>query len=198
MERSALVSIPFCVYMKRSETMKVNAITIANWFVDKYQQDTEHQDNKLTLLRLVKLVYIAHGFMLAVCDRGLLDPRFDRVEAWKYGPVIPSVYMSFRHNGANTIDKKESVMVGFLDDYGVKFETPELSTAEDKDKEDIQGCLDFVWNRYIDFTAGDLVEITHQSGTPWDVCYKPDRNIEIPDNLTREFYKNVLKTVKRK
>lgn len=196
MERSALVSIPFCAY-KESETMKVNAITIANWFVDKYQQDTEHQSNKLTLLRLVKLVYIAHGFMLAVCDRGLLDPRFDRVEAWRFGPVIPSVYHSFKHNGKNTIIDKASVLIGY--DYNEEpvFISPELSFSEetDNDKNRIQSCLEFVWNYYILCNANLLVGITHKEGTPWETCYVPGENKEIPDDTTKNYYKELVSEI---
>ena len=74
--------------------MEVNALAVANYFVELSKRDKV----PLHLLGLVKRVYIAHGFSLAITGRPLIDPRFDRIEAWKYGPVIPSVYHSFKHN----------------------------------------------------------------------------------------------------
>lgn len=70
-------------------TMKTNAIAVANYFVDLSQK----YKVPIHLLGLVKRVYIAHGLALAYRHKGLIDPRFDKVEAWKYGPVIPSVYL---------------------------------------------------------------------------------------------------------
>ena len=60
----------------------------------------------------MKRVYIAHGFSLAINKESLLDKRFDKVEAWKYGPVIPSVYHSFKQYKADPITEKAVVMIG--------------------------------------------------------------------------------------
>ena len=90
--------------------MKANALSVANYFIDLAQKD-----NKLIhLLGLVKRVYIAHGLALAYRHKGLLDPRFDKVEAWKYGPVIPSVYHSFKQNKSNAKLKKFQTLFGMI------------------------------------------------------------------------------------
>lgn len=67
--------------------MKDNALSVANYFIDLAKKENKN----LTQLGLMKRVYIAHGFSLAINKESLLDKRFDKVEAWKYGPVIPSV-----------------------------------------------------------------------------------------------------------
>ena len=69
--------------------MKDNALSVANYFIELANKD--HKDIKL--LGLIKRVYIAHGFSLAIFHKPLLDNRFDKVEAWKYGPVM--LYMMF-------------------------------------------------------------------------------------------------------
>lgn len=56
---------------------KVSAV--ANEFLEK--------SDKISVLKLVKLCYIAQGFSLAVLDRPIFND--DRIEAWKYGPVAP-------------------------------------------------------------------------------------------------------------
>ena len=72
--------------------MRINALSVANYFIELAQRD----EVSITQLGLMKRVYIAHGFSLALLNFSLLDSRFDDVEAWKYGPVIPSVYHSFK------------------------------------------------------------------------------------------------------
>lgn len=64
--------------------MKNSALSVANYSVQKSLD--EHKD--LKPIKLMKLVYIAHGFMLAMLDRSVFNPKFDKVEAWKYGAYI--------------------------------------------------------------------------------------------------------------
>ncbi len=77
-----------------------NTLSVANYLIDLAEQSGKH----LQPLKLMKLVYIAYGFGLAVLDRSIIDPRFDKVEAWRFGPVIPSVYHSFKQYGKNDIN----------------------------------------------------------------------------------------------
>lgn len=77
--------------------MNMNALSVANYFIELAHKEGRH----ITQLGLMKRVYIAHGFSLALNYQSLLDPRFDKVEAWRYGPVIPSVYHSFKQYKAS-------------------------------------------------------------------------------------------------
>ena len=73
--------------------MENYALSIANYFIELSQQD----GRILRPLKLMKLVYIAHGYMLALLDRSTDGTKRERVEAWQYGPVFPSVYYSFKN-----------------------------------------------------------------------------------------------------
>ena len=75
------------------------AVVVANYFVEKGKADKKNID----LLKLVKLVYIAHGWHLGLYDE--IDRPLIRedVEAWKYGPVVRSVYDAFKGVGKRTI-----------------------------------------------------------------------------------------------
>lgn len=162
--------------------MKDNALAVANYFVE-----LAHKNNKvLTLLGLVKRVYIAHGFSLAIFHKSLLDPRFDRVEAWKYGPVIPSVYHSFKQFKSNPITEKTVVMTWNEDKCVPEFYTPEL-----KDKE-AKAIVDMVWKRYSKMSDSEMVSLTHRKGTPWEVCYIQGENQYIPDEITECYYKQIV------
>ena len=76
-----------------------DSIALANFFIDK--STSEKCD--ITLLKLVKLVYIAHGYLLALLNRSFLNSRYDKVEAWRLGPVIPTVYHTFKYNANSPI-----------------------------------------------------------------------------------------------
>lgn len=164
--------------------MKTNALSVANYFIDLAKED----NTPIRLLGLVKRVYIAHGFSLALLGHGLLDPRFDRVEAWKYGPVIPSVYHSFKQYEANPITKKTIMMR--QDEHGdYKFITPVLEDEQEK------AIVKLVWRRYFYNTDSQLVNLTHRKGTPWYWRYKPNENAEIPDSYTKLFYERLVKVL---
>lgn len=171
--------------------MKNNAIAIANYFVDKANADKE-APYSLTLLRLVKYVYIAYGFALAVLDKIIIDERFDKVEAWEYGPVIPSVYHSFKHNLNNPIKDKAGVIAYLNKDGEVEFDTPEITDDE------IKEVLDFVWERYRMASTPALIDILHHEGSPWAYCYRVGQNEEIPHYVTELYYKNMIKNAKER
>lgn len=165
--------------------MKPNALSVANYFIDLAQRDKV----PIHLLGLVKRVYIAHGLALAYRHRGLIDPRFDKVEAWKYGPVIPSVYHSFKQNRNNAITEKASNLV--LGEHGEpKWETPQLTDKEDK------AIVEAVWKRYFHCSDGELVNLLHRDGTPWDVCYIQSANAPIPDEVTKAYYDILLNKIR--
>lgn len=165
--------------------MKDNALAVANYFVELAQTESK----PITLLGLIKRVYIAHGFSLAIFHKPLLDPRFDKVEAWKYGPVIPSVYHSFKQFKANPITEKTVVMNWNEGSCAPEFHTPELKDSDSKK------IVKMVWDRYKGYSDSRMVSITHQEGTPWDRCYVEGCNEVIPDEITEMFYKALVKVI---
>lgn len=162
--------------------MKDNALAVANYFIELAQKE----GRPITLLGLIKRVYIAHGFSLAIFHKSLLDPRFDRVEAWRYGPVIPCVYHSFKQFKANAIKEKTIVMNWNEEKCLPEFHTPELID------EDAKKIVQMVWKRYAGMSDSQLVTLTHKKGSPWDVCYIEGRNNEIPDSITELYYWKVV------
>ena len=54
------------------------------------------------LLKLVKLVFLAHGWRLGCKGDPLIR---EQVEAWKYGPIVRSVYDAFKEYGKRRITK---------------------------------------------------------------------------------------------
>lgn len=165
--------------------MKTNALSVANYFIDLAQKS----NTSITQLGLMKRVYIAYGFCLAMLDKSILDERFDRVEAWRYGPVIPSVYHSFKLYREKPITEK-TVIMDWDDQKGeAHYVTPEL------EDEDVKKIVEFVWNRYRGFTDSDMVSLTHREGTPWSSCYVPGMNAVIPDSFTKLYYQKLVRNI---
>lgn len=81
----------------------IEAVAVANWFVERGIKTRK----PVTPLKLMKLVYFAHGWFLAV---GPGKPLINcSIEAWEYGPVASRVYRAFRHFGSDPIDRKAAV-----------------------------------------------------------------------------------------
>jgi len=144
-----------------------DAITIA----DAILGIAKEAGNKLTPMQLVKLTYIAHGWSLGL-ERGALFNN--RIEAWKYGPVIPDLYQ---------VTKK----------YGRKYIPFDLiETDSSKIDEATRTFLQSVYNAYKKFDGIQLSYLTHMSGTPWDALYRDGiQHIEIPDDLIEKHYKRI-------
>jgi uncharacterized phage-associated protein len=158
-----------------------DATSLANYFIDL----SIKEGIDLRQFGLMKRVYLAHGFTLALFDRPAIDGRFDVVEAWKNGPVIPSVYHSFKHNGNKPITEKSPIAK--FENGETILEYPRLNDKEVKDMADI------VWERYKDFDDTKLINWLHRSGTPWALCYVEGRNNPIPDLYTKTFYKKLIR-----
>ncbi len=158
------------------------ALAVANYFVRR----AVAEDVELTPMKLVKLVYIAHGWCLALADKELIQ---EDVQAWKYGPVVPSVYYKFRQYGSGRIEKpgEESFSVS---GEGIRF-TPYAPELVNKN---FAPLLDRVWEVYKKFSGIELSALTHQEGTPWDIAYnklggKDKSGFPIPNEIIKEHYK---------
>lgn len=128
---------------------------------------------------------------MAINNKSLLDNRFDKVEAWKYGPVIPSVYHSFKQYKASPITDKAVVME--WDENTDEISFPEPMLADDKARK----IVEMVWKRYRNFTDSEIVSLTHRKGTPWSVCYIPEQNEAIPDEITAMYYEKLVENILR-
>lgn len=151
---------------------------VANFFLEK----SEESGIPLTQLKLIKLVYIAYGWYLALTGRPLFD---EAVQAWKHGPVIPSLYHEFKSFGRRPISERATC----LDYESFEFSTPSIP---DTDVETIQ-ILNMVWNAYKKYSASALVRKTHEEGTPWALSYKEgEYEVEIPQALIKDHFKKKI------
>ena len=150
--------------------MATSAHVVANEFLRLAQE----RRTALTPLQLMKLVYIAHGWMLGLRHRPLIT---NRIEAWRYGPVIPDLYSLTKKFGSGAV-------VGDLAPWFMT-RAPRLD-AEEKD------LTQQVFDIYGDLSGIQLSAMTHKQGTPWAQTYRPDVwNIPISNDIIAEHYRQL-------
>jgi len=124
----------------------------------------------LTPMQLQKLVYIAHGWFLGLHGRPLVN---EDVEAWQYGPVIPSLYHDFKKYGSRVIEYCPA-------DKPDGFDTDEERVMRE------------VWKGYGSRTGISLSALTHEPGTPWaETVERLGQGAVISNDLIEDHYRRL-------
>ena len=156
---------------------------IANAFLQRAFNDKKACGH----LKLQKLVYLSHGYYLALTGGvPLVNEPF---EAWDYGPVCRSLYVEFRDHGKAPIDRLATEV-----DWDAEQFLPVPAPTSDAT---VNKVVDFVYTTYIDRSAFALSDLTHQPGWAWDKTRKADkfglRNVDIPNDMIAEDFKSHIK-----
>jgi uncharacterized phage-associated protein len=144
-------------------------LAIANYFIKK----SFDEGKELTPMKLVKLVYLAHGWYLGLKGTALIN---EPVSAWKYGPVIESLYHIFKRYGNEPIRALEP-FCGIIPIAG----------------DELGPFLDKIWDVYGEMSALELSTLTHQTNTPWDKVWhrqngRGRRPAQIGNDCIRQYY----------
>lgn len=126
----------------------------------------------LTHIEVQKLMYFAHGWMLAIHGRPLNQGTW---EAWQYGPVQPEVYYNLRgYRGKPIIDPIPAPAETFTDEE--------------------RTIIDFVYN-YRSLGPFQLVGITHSPGGPWKRVWQANGSSSGPisDEMIQEYFTGLLR-----
>jgi uncharacterized phage-associated protein len=121
---------------------------VANGFLKLAKRDGEILDP----MKIQKLVYLTHGWNLAFHGEPFIAQA---VEAWPYGPVIPTLYREFKQFRASPITKSATA--------------PE--DAADLDVK-ASALMEVVWGKYRPFSSIQLSMLTHEPGYAWDLTMK--------------------------
>ena len=122
-------------------------------------------------LKLLKLVYYAQGFCLAMRGRPLFP---EVIEAWDKGPVVRAVYDAFKHRDYQSIPAPADF-------------DPETYLPEDRE------LLDAILNTYGQLSARRLSDLTHEE-PPWrDAYLTGNRNEPITIEAMAGFFDGLIK-----
>jgi uncharacterized phage-associated protein len=142
--------------------MTYDARQITNWFIQRASQE----GRSLSIMSLLKLAYIAHGWRLEMQNAPLFN---NRIEAWQHGPVIPDVYRDIRGQG-------------------IVPSTPLPGYAVPTDADDT-AFLEQIYKIYGHMSPFKLSELTHVEGGPWETARKwGGWYAEIPNDLIHSHY----------
>lgn len=116
-------------------------------------------------LKLQKLLYLCQAEYLMKSGELLFT---DDIEAWKYGPVVRSVYKTYQVFEDTPIPKR-----------GVSLSVLKRMFASSVNGEDKFRSVQETITKYGSLSAGELVELTHRPGSPWS-------RTELNHPITRE------------
>ncbi len=160
--------------------MKTTPQKVANYFLDQ----AEREGIAITPMKLVKLVYIAYGWYIALTNERLFH---EKIQAWEHGPVIPSIYHEFKKFGSNPINCRS---------YELNMSSLEIAVPRiDESKEDALLILSKVWASYRSFTGLNLSDKTHEAGSPWHKVYDPkQKHLTLEDDDIKTHYTMKIRT----
>ena len=146
-----------------------------------------HAGTHIDPLQLNKLCYITQGFCLGMSKK----PAFGSpIEAWRYGPVVKSVYEKFKRYGRRKITHLSNRTP--LDIQ--RCPTPEIHAELMELPDHVTKAAKQVVSKYGKYSGPKLLDMTHYEDTPWYAVYSPDSNNVIPKELIRKHYVNIVET----
>lgn len=117
-------------------------------------------------MKLQKLLYYVQGFHIAVFNLPLFD---EDIEAWMYGPVVPTVYEHYQENGNRGIAPNEIPIT--------------LEAEEER-------LFNEVLRIYGNYSAIGLMNLTHNE-KPWQSTPEGKGNVITKEKLG-EFFRTRL------
>lgn len=130
----------------------------------------DHPEEPISNLKIQKLLYYGQGWHLAKFDEPLFD---ETIDAWKHGPVVPSVYHAYK----------------CYDDRGIpKPETFDISLINNR----ARSLLNNVYKAYGQYAAWKLREMTHEE-SPWVIAWAEGDRSSISLESMREFFRARLR-----
>ena len=135
--------------------------------------EAEKRDFTMTPMKLLKIVFLSHGWMLGLYGIPLVRGP---VEAWQYGPVFPELYHAIKHLGA------QPVALSDLPPGKEEVFDPEAQWV----------MVDAV-ERYGPLSASWLSTLTHAPSSPWELTYRDGRrHARIPNDLIEFYYRKMM------
>jgi uncharacterized phage-associated protein len=160
---------------EEAAVMPGSAKAVANKFLRLARREGRHIDP----LQMQKFVYLAQGWTLGLTDEPLFQ---ESIEAWDYGPVVPSLYHSLKLFGSSPI-------VGLLKEYDYEIDDLVVASGEfDMQEEDI---ISAVWEKYGTWSGPKLINFTHKRGAPWAATREAnpsERDARISRSAMRDWF----------
>jgi uncharacterized phage-associated protein len=134
----------------------------------------------LTQMKLQKMVFFAQGLHLALHGDPLCSEPFF---AWKFGPVIPSIYQLYKKWGSSPIVEKPVPLPQAANPGNP--EVPGLSSTE-------REAIDYTWEITKNLDGITLSNWSHAANSPWAQAYAKGENTIISNAIIKEYFEQNL------
>lgn len=137
-----------------------------------------------THLKLEKLVYMCYADYLCEVGSKLFE---DKIYAYRYGPVIESVYKKYKKSGYDCLEVEDNTFT--YDETEKKMPSrSRILSSEDGLKKLIS--IDKTLEKYAKYSASELVDMTHKEQTPWSQAGAGSLTYKIiEDTLIKKYHK---------
>lgn len=146
--------------------MSYKVLDVCKYVID-YSNEKEYGISNLKLQKI--LYFIQAYFLIKQPSRCCFD---DKIEAWDFGPVVPKAYRKYKQFGSSDIP----TIIDFE-----KSDSNDCITGDDKK------FIKTVIDKFADYSATDLVDLTHKQ-SPWIDAYIPHMNREITPEAIKEYF----------
>lgn len=158
----------------------ISALDVARYIIN-YSNEKNYS---ISNLKLQKLLYFVQAYYLAFTPSH--EPCFrEEIEAWDFGPVVPSVYREFKSFGGGDIPPVTSYynLESENNFWSIREVPYDSNCISKRDKELINDIID----KFSAYSASELVKITHNQA-PWKNAYIPQRNAIITKEAIRGYF----------
>lgn len=155
--------------------MPHSSLAIGNEFISR----ANGADKPLTHMQIQKLVFLSHGWNLALNGTALIEDEF---EAWEFGPVVRKLYDALKRHGRDSI----SQLINWGDD--TPFPGDDAGQAHEVTADSERDLIDSIHEAFGGVPAFRLSAITHAPGSPWESVYKRGGNHVIPNEQIKDYF----------
>lgn len=155
-----------------------DAIDVSRYVIN-YSNQHEYGISNLKLQKI--LYFIQAYFLMSTLNHTACFQ--DVIEAWDFGPVVPSVYHEFKQYGAGDIPSIQSYIYFDTKNIWNSRRVAYKNIISNEDCERINAVID----KFSDYSASDLVALTHRQA-PWLDAYVPHANNEITTESILKYF----------
>jgi uncharacterized phage-associated protein len=181
-----------CIDMKKVNK-KNGSQAVANKILEVAINDPK--GNKvISKMKLMNLVYLVHGFSLALLNKEALNHDFDILTARGSGIIIEPIFSRVQKN---SFDLTKTVNNIYERD-GVNYESGEkISIYPNLIDNEIESIVNIVWLQFYDFSDDQLNNMIKGigKGTPWERFYQEKKNNYILNKDLKIYFESFIRAI---
>lgn len=150
---------------------KYTSAHVANYFLSSACDE----NISMTPLKLMKLVYFSYAWYLYLTNNDLFN---EEIQAWKHGPVIPSIFHEFKQYGLyGDIRGQYATYIDLSNEDAPIPQKPIVNINELETNDALNSAICGVWFFYKKRSGDELEEISHSQTSAWSKYYEVGKNI---------------------